>query len=235
MSWKQKMLRIFGWTLIVLSAMTMLYNAYDMFMGGISTVLPALRCILMVCVPLLLGTASLALASANVAHRRRTVRIALIALFAYYILALFAVLLFSRIDIAGYPVQRAFYRTNYDLMTNFVPLRTIRLYIRCLLYDFIGTTIPISNLMGNVILFMPMAFFLPCLFAEMRTAWKFILLMIALLSAVEAMQLILCCGSCDVDDVILNLLGTLLIYGVMRIPPVMRLLQRLYLLPENPT
>lgn len=231
MNWKRRALTIFGWMLIVLSALTMLYNAYHMFVGGINTVLPALRCILTVCVPLLLGTAAFALTSSDTAYRRRVVRIALIALFSYYIMALFAVLLFARIDLHDYPAQRAFYRANYELMTNFVPLRTIRLYVRCLLYDFIGTTIPMSNLMGNVLLFMPMAFFLPCLFSGMRTMWKFIVLMVALLSAVEAMQLILCCGSCDVDDVILNLAGTLLIYGVMRIPPVKRLLTRLYLLP----
>jgi len=43
---------------------------------------------------------------------------------------------------------------------------------------------------------------------------------------VEAMQLLLCCGSCDVDDVILNLLGALLLYGLCMLPPVRRALER---------
>lgn len=232
-SWKKKLLRVFGWTLIALATLTMLWNAYNMFVGGINTIRPALVCILTVCVPLTLGTASFALSSSDVAYRKKTVRTALTTLFVFYIVAMAAVLFFARIGLDDYPAQRAFYRANYELMTNFVPLSTIRLYVRCLRYDFIGTTIPLSNLMGNVLLFMPMAFFLPCLFPTMRTAWKFILLMTLLLAAVEAMQLILCCGSCDIDDVLLNLLGTLLLYGVMRLPPVRRLLTRWYLLPAE--
>ena len=226
MNWKLRAMRAFGWGLIALAVLTMLYNAYTMFIGGINTMRPALRCILTVCVPLLLGTAAFALSSSDAAYRRRIVRFALETLFAFYVVALIAVLLVARIDFAEYAAQREFYRANYDLMTNLVPFRTIGLYVRCLLYDFIGTTVPISNLIGNVLLFMPMAFFLPCLFPQMRTAWKFILLTVALLAAVEAMQLILCCGSCDIDDVILNLAGTLLVYGVIRIPFIKRLMQR---------
>ena len=49
---------------------------------------------------------------------------------------------------------------------------------------------------------------------------------------VEALQLLLACGSCDVDDVLLNLAGTLIVFGILKLPFLQRLLKRLYLLPE---
>jgi glycopeptide antibiotics resistance protein len=120
-----------------------------------------------------------------------------------------------------------------DLMTNFVPFETITLYLRCLRYNYIGMAIPMTNLFGNFMLFMPMALLLPCLFSSMRTWWRFCLLMPLMLLAVEGLQLILCCGSCDVDDVILNLSGTLLVYFLIRIPAITRLLEKLYLMPPK--
>ena len=94
--------------------------------------------------------------------------------------------------------------------------------------------IPLSNLFGNIMLFMPMAVFLPCLFRPMQKLWLFALTMLLLLVAIEALQLLLACGSCDVDDVLLNLLGTLSVFGILKVPALQRLLKKLYLLPQEP-
>ena len=60
-----------------------------------------------------------------------------------------------------------------------------------------------------------------------------LMLMVAILVAVEALQLALCCGSCDIDDVILNLLGTLPAYGLTMAPRVRGLLERVgFYVPE---
>jgi glycopeptide antibiotics resistance protein len=48
--------------------------------------------------------------------------------------------------------------------------------------------IPLSNLFGNIMLFMPMAVFLPCLFRSMQKLWLFALTMLLLLVAIEALQ-----------------------------------------------
>ena len=118
-------------------------------------------------------------------------------------------------------------------MTNFNPFETVLLYLKALKYNYIGPTIPLSNLLGNMLLFMPMAVFLPCLFHTMQKLWVFALVMLAVLVMVEALQLLLSCGSCDVDDVFLNLSGTLIVFGILKLPFLQRLLQKLYLLPEN--
>ena len=146
---------------------------------------------------------------------------------------LLGALIISRVDYVTFAQTRANYMKNFDLMTNFNPFETIRLYINAIKYDYIGMEIPLSNLVGNAMLFMPMAVFLPCLFRPMRKLWVFALTMLLTLVAVEALQLLLACGSCDVDDALLNLSGTLIVFGILKIPFLQRLLQKLYLLPED--
>ena len=108
----------------------------------------------------------------------------------------------------------------------------MQLYINAIRYNYIGMEIPLSNLIGNAMLFMPMAVFLPCLFRPMQKLWVFALTMLMMLVAVEALQLLLACGSCDVDDILLNLTGTLILFGLLKIPAVQRLMRRMHLLPE---
>jgi len=146
---------------------------------------------------------------------------------------LLGALIISRVDYQTFAQTRAAYWEHFDLMTNFRPLETVRLYINAIKYDYIGMEIPLSNLVGNTMLFMPMAVFLPCLFRPMQRLWLFALTMFLLLLAVEALQLLLACGSCDIDDVLLNLAGTLIVFGILKIPFVRRLLERLYLMPER--
>lgn len=70
------------------------------------------------------------------------------------------------------------------------------------------------NLFGNIAAFVPLGFLLPCLWQKGRRFGWFLLGTAALLVAVELTQLFTLLGSCDVDDVILNLFGALIGYGV---------------------
>ncbi len=222
----QKTARVSAWILFAVAALAILYRAYGLLVGGMNRVTAAFLVGLSVLVPAAAGTALYAASLEEEAQKRRVVRVVLWVLFGFYLFTLFSALFFARIDFRGYAAQHDFYRGNMSLMTNFVPFETILLYIRALKYDYIGASIPLANLTGNVLLFMPMAFFLPCLFRSMRVWWRFTVLMLALLLAVECLQLILCCGSCDIDDVILNLAGTQAFYFILRIPPFRRLLTR---------
>ena len=71
------------------------------------------------------------------------------------------------------------------------------------------------------------------LFPALRRFWRFLALLLAVLLAVEAIQMALRCGSCDVDDVLLNLIGATTAYFAIRIPPVARWLRRRYYLWES--
>lgn len=96
---------------------------------------------------------------------------------------------------------------------NMVPLRTIRRYINLLSAENISLRgVAAVNLVGNVLLFVPFGFLPPASFAALRT-WPRVLGVAALsLIAVELLQALLLVGACDVDDLLLNLIGTALGY-----------------------
>ena len=232
METRARIQKISGILLVSIAFLAMLWQLVAVYASGMRHVTHGLLLIAGICVPLALGTYLYTRALTTRAERRRAVRFSFFALFVFYAAVLLGALIISRVDYQTFAQTQAAYREQFDLMTNFRPLETVRLYINAIKYDYIGMEIPLSNLVGNTMLFMPMAVFLPCLFRPMQRLWLFALAMFLLLVAVEALQLLLACGSCDVDDVLLNLAGTLIVFGILKLPFLQRLLKRLYLLPE---
>lgn len=70
----------------------------------------------------------------------------------------------------------------------------------------------LRNLVGNVLLFIPLGVFLPAIWRKQRRWWTCLLTVIVLITCVELTQLFTTLGSADVDDVILNSLGAMLGY-----------------------
>ncbi|MBE6925369.1 MAG: hypothetical protein E7461_00855 [Ruminococcaceae bacterium] len=66
------------------------------------------------------------------------------------------------------------------------------------------------NLLGNVLLFIPLGYFFPRLWRFFRPFWRFFLWAISLLLLIECLQLFSLRGRLDVDDIILNFSGMLL-------------------------
>ena len=87
----------------------------------------------------------------------------------------------------------------------------------------------IYNLVGNIIAFMPMAFFLPTLFRKERKFKNFLITMIIIILCIELTQLITSTGRCDIDDFILNLLGSVLMYLFIRIKTIEKLIDYIFL------
>ena len=222
-----------GIILMSLAFTAMLWQVIQIYLTGMRHVTQGLLLIVGICLPLMLGTYLYTRALDLREERRKAVHFSFFALFVFYCAALLGALILSRVDYVTFAQTQANYLKSFDLMTNFIPFETIRLYINAIKYDYIGMEIPLSNLVGNAMLFMPMAVFLPCLFRPMRKLWVFALTMLVLLVSVEALQLLLACGSCDVDDALLNLSGTLIVFGILKPPFLQRLLQKLYLLPED--
>lgn len=93
---------------------------------------------------------------------------------------------------------------------NLVPFRTILEFARLLLYRRNPLLIPyaIVNLLGNVAVFVPLGMFLPALWPRLRSRKAVTLWAAAGIICIELVQLFTLRGSCDIDDLILNLLGT---------------------------
>ena len=99
---------------------------------------------------------------------------------------------------------------------NLIPFRTIGNYWKVVLR---GEFTPlffhcVINLVGNVILFIPIGYFLPRLWPGMRHFGVFLITCILSVMVVELLQLVTLLGCLDVDDLILNLYGMLAGYVI---------------------
>ena len=75
----------------------------------------------------------------------------------------------------------------------------------------------VINLGGNVLLFIPIGWFLPALWYRLEKFLPFLLICILAISLVEVTQLLTLLGFLDVDDLILNVLGMAVGYGLYRL------------------
>ena len=73
------------------------------------------------------------------------------------------------------------------------------------------------NLAGNVVMFVPLGALLPAANGKMRKFFRTFFASSGLILAVEVLQLFTLLGSCDVDDLILNLCGVVLGYALWKL------------------
>ena len=118
---------------------------------------------------------------------------------------------------------------------NLEPLRTIKNYLLAYGYGNISLRLVILNLAGNLIAFAPMGVFLPAVFRWQRSIFFFTATLTLAITAVEVAQVYTTLtlaitavevaqvytgtGSCDIDDLILNLAGALIVYIICRVTP----------------
>ena len=95
---------------------------------------------------------------------------------------------------------------------NLEPFHTIRLFLNVLDQQAYSSA-AIINLGGNVIMFIPLGFFLPRVFPALRNFWLTIFATALIIIAVELTQLFTLLGTCDIDDLILNVIGAVIGYG----------------------
>lgn len=103
--------------------------------------------------------------------------------------------------------------TEGPLKYNLEPLRTVRLY-----FD-LDNGVPIFsrlvNLLGNVAVFAPFGMLLPLLVRRLQSFIRLAFLAIPGILVLETLQMLLRVGSFDIDDLLLNLLGVWVGYGLL--------------------
>ena len=72
-----------------------------------------------------------------------------------------------------------------------------------------------ANFLGNIAIFIPMGFLLPCV-TDWKKTWRTVAAGVVFSFIIETIQLITSRGCFDFDDVILNGLGCIIGYGVYR-------------------
>ena len=128
--------------------------------------------------------------------------------FGLYCLAMLYLLFFQRVPFLSEETYLLTLRRNL----NYIPGDTILRFYRLMLYYPGYRRAAIVNLFGNIILFIPLGFGLPWVHARLRRWWRTFLTAAAVIACVELVQLVTLLGHCDVDDLILNMVGVLIGY-----------------------
>ena len=136
---------------------------------------------------------------------RRYLRSAGWALFFYYLILAAVLLFFGGL----FHMDR-----SWGGAVNLVPFHTIRSYL--LYYRNTGSWVSVVNLLGNVLLTVPLGVLLPALCPKMRRFWAFLPLAALVSVGVEYLQWRTATGAADVDDSILNFIGAALGYFFVR-------------------
>ncbi|NQF16174.1 VanZ family protein [Brevibacillus sp. HB1.3] len=101
------------------------------------------------------------------------------------------------------------------LFQNTKPFQTLVDYV--FHYDNYSFGTVMYNLVGNVMLFVPLGLLLPLIFMSFQSVHRVFFLTLSASLIIETLQLLFSLGSFDVDDLLLNALGGLIGYGIFRV------------------
>ena len=132
----------------------------------------------------------------------------------------------------GFEDINTFSKEHFETI-NIIPFATIIGYISGLLFEDININIVVINLATNLLLFAPMGFFIPILFdKKVKNIKQFGMVMVLITILVEILQFITYSGSTDIDDIILNTTGAIIIYMLMKTKLIKKLLNKIVNVPE---
>lgn len=148
-------------------------------------------------------------------------------LFVYYVIQMIYMLFFAReFSRQGANLLDGRYLDNlkiqWEYRCNLTPFQTIDLMMNAYANDM--SSLANINIIGNIVAFMPFAFFLPKLFPSMNQTKKFIGIMTCLIISVEVIQFFTLSGTMDIDDFILNMAGTVFLFFLLKLPLCHRLM-----------
>ncbi len=158
--------------------------------------------------------------------KENRIKIIITLLFGIYLLGLiFVLFIHNRIRYGIGAFEISVFSKQHIEMCNFIPFHTIITYFQRLAEHTINTNIVVTNLLVNLILFVPMGMAMPILFGrKFDEFWKFLIFIIIVTILVEVVQFITFLGSTDIDDVILNVIGGVIGYGIIQIKGIRKMI-----------
>lgn len=112
---------------------------------------------------------------------------------------------------------------------NIIPFKTIKLFISGYTNGIVSFKVFSINIFGNLCAFMPYAIFLPLMFKSMNKFRNFFVTIIVSVVIIELLQFVTMSGSCDIDDLILNVLGASVVYFIVKIKCINKFIHKIFL------
>ena len=166
-------------------------------------------------------------------YTKKILRVNLIIYFLIYTVTIFSLTLFDEIygrqGLIIIDWDKALLNNYFQYSFNLKPFHTINLFINGYVNGIVSFKNFSINVIGNLTAFMPYGLFLPLIFKELRKYYKFLITMIFIVVVIELLQFVTMSGSCDIDDLILNVLGASIIYFISKIKIINKLINKIFL------
>lgn len=167
---------------------------------------------------------------ANEHVRRHLVHGAVLFMFALYILVFLSLVLFAKM--LSNHSEFTFVYDKYwlsEALPRLVPFSSLTTQIKNYALGQTSTMMLAINIGGNILLYTPLAFFVPACSKNMRRLDSFLPFIVFAVIFVELIQGMFGLGSFETDDMILGIGGALLAYAVLNCAPVSEFLKKNYL------
>ena len=182
---------------------------------------PGIKVIILILTSLFMYIAGI-LVSKNISDNYKNIpqRINIWVWFLLYIMLLFTLTLFD--DYFYRNISNIFkwngetFRYYISKYLNLIPFSSILHFVGGFIRGKISLNIFMYNIFGNILALMPFAFFLPILFKKQRNFKIFTITMFGIVILIELLQFLFLSGTCDIDDVILNVFGAILMFKILR-------------------
>ena len=166
-------------------------------------------------------------------YDKRILKVNLIIYFLIYTVSIFFLTLFDEIygrqGLVIIEWDRELLDRYLNNSFNIIPFKTIKLFIEGYMKGIISFKNFSLNILGNFFAFMPYGMFFPLIFKKINKYYKFLIIMIVIIVLIEVLQFLTMSGSCDIDDLILNLLGSSIIYFITRMKCINKFIHKVFL------
>ncbi len=207
-------------------------GVYYCIKGRAFNPLTGLAILILICILLIVASRDLSLISDRY-RALKLMKTAVLICFCIYVIFLLDMTLFNAYygrNILSRQISFELYINYFHDYVNLAPFKTIMLYIRSFGNKTISAAVFVTNIFGNIVAFMPFAFFLPILFKKMRIFKYFLLTITLVVIIIELSQFILLAGSCDIDDFLLNIFGSCIFYGILHLRFINQSIKKLFIL-----
>lgn len=158
-------------------------------------------------------------------HTERIMKISFLIFFALYLALLLTFLFFDSYFERGLPKDEL-----KEGLIRLVPFSTIGGFAKSISVGGHSAERIATNLLGNLVAFMPLSFFLPLFLRRLRRIIPFTLSVMLFVTLIELAQYVFSVGVCDIDDLILNTFGTIIAFYLLKMLPVRKMIDKITLI-----
>ena len=166
-------------------------------------------------------------------YNKKILKINLVIYFLIYNVVIFTLTLFDEIygrnGLIFVNWNRDLLKSYINYSFNIVPFKTIKLFTKGYFSGIVSFKNFSNNILGNLFAFMPYGIFLPLMFKKMKKYYIFLITMIIIVVFIEVIQFLTMSGSCDIDDLILNIVGSSIVYFIVNIKIINKFIRKILL------